>query len=451
MDQTLQPKRPFCELLSAYEAAIDLLSTLASLSQNEQANEQAKVILTVLLARDEIQTHLLQGGITAEDILKLKSLDAKLETHQTVIQSFSHVPQWRNLYGPSEEAWWWKVSPPAAKVRASQYDWLWNGLSVAFLAVSASLIKNTASRFWGGDLASAGTLTLAAQSTLTLIVGKGVLTKAGREGWEKFLRQRGIAEHHWQEWSCGAAAGVLLVIGSLHAFLPAIAITYNNRGENHYLDNRLASALGNYQVALNLRPDYPEAHYKLGLVYEDLQQEDEAIAAYRFVVERDVESVDELIWLKANNNLARLYILQGDTRDAVPLLIQSLNAVMAETSTTDATFAKINYSLLKNLGWARLVQTRYSEAETHLDEAIRLLETTLPPETAVRNRGSSYCLMAQVLDAQARTVDADRVWETCLIEANIGNPDEDTWIGVYEQRSPSFLPEPSEEAPSESP
>ncbi|MGD1861595.1 MAG: tetratricopeptide repeat protein [Leptolyngbyaceae cyanobacterium] len=434
-------------MLTAYEAAIAPLNSFSSITPAEQS----KAILTVLLARDEIQTRLLHGQITAEELLRLEALDIDLKTHQTLIESYDQLPKWRDLYQPSEAAWWWTVPTSLEVEKAQQLDWLWNGLSIAFLAVSASLILNTASRFWGSDLASAGTLTLAAQSALTLIVGKGALTQSGREGWEKFLKQRGIAEHHWQEWSCAAAGGVLVVVGGLHIALPAIAIAYNDRGENHYLNNRLASALGNYQVALNLRPDYPEAHYNLGVVYEDLQQEDEAIAAYRFVVERDVESVDELTWLKANNNLARLYILQGDTRDAVPLLIQSLNAIVAETSTTDTEFVKINYSLLKNLGWARLVQTRYAEAETRLDEAIRLLEAALPPETAVRNRGSSYCLMAQVLDAQARTADADRVWETCLIEANIGNPDEDAWIGVYEQRSPSFLPEPSEEAPSESP
>ena len=130
-------------------------------------------------------------------------------------------------------------------------------------------------------------------------------------------------------------------------------------------------------------------------------------------------------------------------------MIQSLNAIAAEAVATDVEFAKINYSVLKNLGWARLEQQRYADAETQLDEAIRLLEDTLPPETEVQNRGSSYCLMAQVLDAQERREDADCAWEMCLIEANAGNPDEDTWIGVYEQRSPSYVPSTVEEPSSE--
>jgi tetratricopeptide (TPR) repeat protein len=285
------------------------------------------------------------------------------------------------------------------------------------------------------------------QSALTLIVGKGALTQSGREGWERFLKSRGIAEHHWQEWSCAAAGGALLVVGGLHASLPTIAIAYTNRGETHYLANRLASALGNYQVALNLRPDYPEAHYNLGLVYEDLQKEDEAIASYRFVVEQDPESVDPLTWLKANNNLARLYILQDDTRNAVPLLIQSLQAITPEQVEAEVDFAKIQYSLLKNWGWARFEQERYAEAEAQLDEAIQLLQNTIPPDGNLRNRGSSYCLMAQVLDAQDRAEDADRLWETCLAEANLGNPDEDTWIGVYEQRASAASPDVNEENP----
>ncbi len=444
MAQTLPPK-PLSALLVSYEAAIAPLNSISSLPPAEQS----QAILAVLLARDEIQTRLPQGNITAAEVITLESLDADLKTHQATIQSFAKLPEWRALYQPSEAAWWWQVPVTPEVEKAQQLDWLWNGLSIVFLAVSASLILNTASRFWGGSIASAGTLTLAAQSALTLIVGKGALTHSGRAGWERFLKNRGIPEHHWQEWSCGAAFGALLLVGVTHSSLPAIAIAYNNEGEKNYLANRLASALGNYQVAINLRPDYPEAHYNLGLVYEDLQQPEDAIAAYRFVVQRDVESVDRLVWLQANNNLARLYILQGDTRDAVPLMIQSLNAIAAEAVATDVEFAKINYSVLKNLGWARLEQQRYADAETQLDEAIRLLEDTLPPETEVQNRGSSYCLMAQVLDAQERREDADCAWEMCLIEANAGNPDEDTWIGVYEQRSPSYVPSTVEEPSSE--
>lgn len=438
MDQTL-PQKPLRDLLTMYETAIAPLITLSSLPESEQA----KAILTVLLARDEIQTRLTQGTITAEEVLTLESLDTTLKAHQETIQSFARFPEWRALYQPSEDTWWWQVPSSESAIKASHYDWLWNGLSIVFLALSASLILNTASRFWGGSIASAGTLTLTVQSALTLIVGKGALTKSGREGWENFLKQRGIAEHYWQEWNCAAAGGVFLVVAGLHASLPAIAVTYNNQGERNYLDNRLASALGNYQVALNLRPDYPDARYNLGLVYEDLRREEEAIAAYRFVVEQDAESVDKLIWLKANNNLARLYILQGNTHDAVPLLIYGLDAITSKEVADDVDFAKIQYSLLKNRGWARLEQGRYAEAETQLNEAIILLETIIPSDDELeqqdqdklRNRGSSYCLIAQVLDAQKRREDADRFWETCFVEAKAGNPDEDTWLGVYEQRS----------------
>jgi len=458
MEQTPSPPPPLRELLTAYETAIASLNTLPSHPQDARA----KVILSVLLARDAIQTRLSQGSLAAEDVLDLASLDAKLQDQQAVIQSFLQLPQWCELYAPDPAAWWWAVSPSddevqarEAEIEASQHDWFWNGLAIAFLAISASLILNTASRFWGGSIASAGTLTLAAQSALTLIAGKGALTQSGREGWEKFLQTRGIAEHHWQEWSCAAAGGVLAIVGGLHMSLPAIAILYNNQGENHYLADRLASALGDYQVAINLRPDYPEARYNLGLVYEDLQREEDAIASYRFVVEQDAESVDKLIWLKANNNLARLYILQGNTRDAVPLLIQSLRAVTPEQVATNVDFAKVQYSLLKNRGWARLAQGRYDDAETQLDEAIHLLETTIPSDdeleqqgqAKLQNRGSGYCLMAQVLDAQDRSDEADRVWETCLVEANAGNPDEDTWIGMYEQRSPTTSPTVNEEVP----
>lgn len=416
---------------------------IAGFNQPGQITDQA--ILEILLVRDRLQAQLQEDSITAEDLLRLDELDHQLKQGQATIQKHAKLPRWRETYHPQASAWWWAVEPEVKVIPASRYDGLWNSLALIFLAGAASLILNTASRFWKDGVASAGTLAVVAQSVLALVVGKGALTASGRKGWENLLKQRGIPEYHWQEWSCGAAGGVLLLAGGIHASLPWVATWYNDWGRADYLDNYLASALDDYQVAINLRPDYPEAHYNLGILYEDLQQAEDAIAAYRFVVERDVESVDELIWLQANNNLARLYILQDETRDAVPLLIQSLAAIPADAVATRPDLAKINYSLLKNLGWARLEQARYGEAETQLDEAIRLLEGTISPDTVVRNRGSGYCLMAQVLDAQERIEEADRRWETCLIEANAGNPDEDTWIGVYERRSPSSVPTDSGE------
>ncbi|MEO0988270.1 MAG: tetratricopeptide repeat protein [Cyanobacteria bacterium J06639_14] len=427
MDFPAQPKEAFESLLKRYEQAI------ASL---KHSNPDPQSFLAALLVRDAIQMALAENSPTAPDFLQLDQLDVQLKTYEPQISELKDLERWRKLQNPIASAWWWfpQIEVPK-RFRWFQQDWLWNGLSIGFLAIASSLILNTASRFWGGGIASAGTLAVVAQSVLTLIAGKGALTASGREAWEQFLQRRNIPEHYWQEWSCAASGGVFLVVAGIHGAMPWFATWYNDWGLQAYEADRLASALHNYQVAINLRPDYAEAYYHLGVLYEDLQQEADAIEAYQFVVERGPDTVDLLTWLRANNNLGRLYILQDNDRAAVTLLIQGTHAVEEDAAATDVALAKIRYSLLKNLGWVRSEQDRYAEAEAVLEQAISSLEDERLAEAGVRNRGSAYCLMAQVLDAQQYADEADAFWETCLIEANVGNPDEDTWIGVYEQRS----------------
>ncbi|NEZ64044.1 tetratricopeptide repeat protein [Leptolyngbyaceae cyanobacterium CCMR0082] len=419
-------------LLKQYEQAIAAL---------EPSGYAPQVILETLLVRDRIQSLLKDGTLNAPGLVHLDQLDAQLQTHENSFSKASDLGRWRELSQPQSDAWWWYPTTKDAK-QQNRYDWLWNGLSIVFLTVSASLILNTASRFWSGGIASAGTLAVAAQSVLTLIVGKGALTDSGRKAWEQILKRRGVPEYHWQEWSCGAAGGVFLAVAGIHGSMPLFATWYNGWGLKDYENDRLASALQNYQVALNLSPDYAEAYYHLGVLYEDLQQQQDAIEAYQFVVERGPEVVELQTWLEANNNLGRLYILQEDYRAAVDFLWRGTEEVLKDAAEPNLEFAKVKYRLLKNLGWARLGQERYLDAETNLDDAILVLEEelipwveSLPPGSEEElHRGAAYCLMAQVLDAQELPDEADGFWQTCVGEANPGYPDEDTWLGIYEQR-----------------
>ena len=128
------------------------------------------MILETLLVRDRIQSLLKDGTLNALNLVHLDQLDAQLKPHEDSISKASDLGRWRDIYQPQPDAWWWYPTAKDAK-QPNRYDWLWNSLSIVFLTVSASLILNTASRFWSGGIASAGTLAVAAQSVLTLIVG----------------------------------------------------------------------------------------------------------------------------------------------------------------------------------------------------------------------------------------------------------------------------------------
>jgi len=430
MDVSPQSQHFLNDLLREYDHAIATLS---------QGDPSPRAILNVLLARDGIQAKLEETLVTADDLLRLADLDARLRQHSEQIRATEALPSWHHLYRPPASAWWWYPPDPEPTPAASRYDWLWNSLSIIFLTVSASLILNTASRFWSSGIASAGTLAVATQSVLTLIAGKGALTASGRQGWETFLKQRQVPEHHWQEWSCGAAGGVFLVVASIHGAMPWFATQYNDWGWHHFEARRLGSARQDLQTALSLRPDYAEAHFHLALVYEDLQDREAAKAEYQFVVASDPQTMPLEVWLSAHNNLARLHILSDQDAAAAPLIIQAMDRLDMTQAESDAALANVTYTLLKNLGWVRLAQQRYAEARAELERAIEfdqaVLQQTFADNAAVaKNRAAAYCLLAQVHDAQQQTDLADAAWDKCLRYANRGNPDEDAWIGLYEHR-----------------
>ncbi|MFE4106140.1 tetratricopeptide repeat protein [Almyronema epifaneia] len=426
--------------LHAYSLAIEALARSPVATDRE--------ILEALLSRDRLQA-LLNKGTRPEvaDVLQLNAKDSQLKAQQAKIQACPQLEDWHTLFRPHETAWWWALPPDAAAEKWSQRDRLWNVLSLVFLTLSASLILNTASRFWRDGLETAGTIAVVTQAVVTLIAGRGAFTDSGREAWEQFLRDRGVPAYQWQEWSCAASGAVFVGVAAIHGSLPWVAIGYNHWGVEHYRAGRLSSALNDYQTAIALRPDYEAAHYHLGLLYEDLLQTEDAIAQYQFVVQSSPAEVDDkVIWLKAINNLGRLYILQADPQAAILPLLRGIEQITADV-TTDADLAEVNYTLLKNLGWARLEQKRYSEAQDSLNDAIALDTAVLQPLTQTPgDRAAAHCLLAQVLDAApyASTAEADTAWETCFRFANPANPDEDAWIGLYETRQPE--PQETEDA-----
>lgn len=423
-------------LIDRYQQALNALKDTKQLSLAE--------VLEVLLARDAIQAVSPKYRPPAQVLLTLQTLDQQLADYQSLIETYTvAISPWKEKLAIDSAAWWWPTPIKRKRPWWSQQDWLWSMGSLIFLSVSASLVLNTAARFWSGGIASAGTLPIVVQSILTLIAGKGALTDSGHEAWQTFLKKQGISEAYWHEWSFGAAGVVFVCVATIHGSLPWVATWYNDRGWQHYhVENgeprQLESALQSYQTALSLRPDFPEAKFNIGLIYEDLQQYKQAKENYQFVVESNSEDVPLDVWLSAHNNLARLLLLEGNNRDAAPLLIRAQQSVDADLSETNADIADVNYNLLKNLGWVRFNQQRYNEARTRLEEAIRfdqdVLQTVSFQENLPADRAAAHCLLAQVADAQGQTAPASEAWEQCLLRADSGNPDDDAWVGVYERR-----------------
>ena len=197
-------------------------------------------------------------------------------------------------------------------------------------------------------------------------------------------------------------------IGGWQLGLPELASFFNNKGFENYKANRLADTQQAYELALSVDPKSRTALYNLGWLCEEVQDFECAKAKYLQAAKLGLPA--------AYSNLARLYIVEKKNYPAaVHLLWQGLK--FAEDD-------RVKYSLLKNLGWARLKQARYSEALQHLDAAIKL-----DSETA-----GTYCLKAQVLEGMKKTKEALPQWKSCLKYADSQEFDEDIWIGMARQR-----------------
>jgi tetratricopeptide (TPR) repeat protein len=171
--------------------------------------------------------------------------------------------------------------------------------------------------------------------------------------------------------------------------------------------------MSSYQQAISLRPDYTEAHYALGLLYERLQQADKAIKEYQQVIQSDFKTLNLLTQLKTRNNLGRLYILNKKYSDAWIALEEGLSLIK-ELTPIDQDILYEKYNLLKNLGWLRLQEKHYIDADAFLQQAIELNS----------ERASGYCLQAQVLEGTRREKEAVSFWENCIRYTVSSNPDD---------------------------
>ena len=384
-------------VLEGYEAK---LAGIEELSPNLSEAQ----IIDVLVVRDEVRFALTdKTKDPTASLLALTKLDKRLKKQAGIITAAIELANWRASLNPPKEAWWWSLETIAPPHIAKRFDWVWSALAILCFTISFSLIADISTRFLSGGPDTLGTFAVFSQAVLTLLAAGGTLTKAGQMTIEHILASLKIPSHFRQEMKLGFAFVLLLVLIGLHRSLPAIAVNYNNAGLEHQHTGELTSAKFNYERALKLNPDYVNAHYNLGLLYEDLGDFENARTEYLVAVGGGLDA--------AYNNLARLYILDGNYTAAIPLLLSGLELAKDEY---------VRYDMLKNLGWARLEQSRFAEAETRLRTAITLKDDKAP----------GHCLLAQALEGQGNLDGALSEWDSCLKYANGYNPDEDVWINL---------------------
>jgi tetratricopeptide (TPR) repeat protein len=418
------------QFLSDYRLALECLKS----SEKELLPDR---VIDVLVKRDSLQSLLSEPSkLTASELKEIEGLDRSLKEQKNVILQVPNLDALRSLIKPPESNWWWYFSS-----RWDNWDWLWNGLTIAALTVSLSLVVNTSSRILSGGANSENTLYVVGQSVLTLMAGGGALTQVGQKSYEKILIQLRIPKEFWQETSCGLSWLLMVSLLGINAALPSWAHKVNRNGLENFDNKRIESAKADFQRAIAMRPNYGEAYYNLGWLYEELNDLDKAKAQYEVAVQSDPQRFDSgITYVKALNNLGRLYILKKEYGTAVHLLrkgfdrFNDLGLQDRDGKNMSKEQRDVYYSLYKNLGWARLMQESYDVAEARLKMAIKI-------DT---NRSSAHCLLAQVVDAKfpqepAKSLD---LWRTCIAVVtprDLAKPEEDEWSALANKRIEKIL------------
>jgi tetratricopeptide (TPR) repeat protein len=212
------------------------------------------------------------------------------------------------------------------------------------VVTSVSLTFEIARRFLSTGIQFIGVFTAVSTALLTLLGGTA-FTQVGRRGLERALNRLRIRRRYLPATKIGLALFLLLLIVAINQLLPAFAVAFNNRAQDAQNTRQFASAINDYQLAINLNPDYPDPYYNLATTYEDVLDYGKAIDAYQRV--QTVAPLGYYNLARSYNNLARLYITyRKDASGALKLLNTALDLNPAEPD--------IRYALLKNRGWSYL-------------------------------------------------------------------------------------------------
>lgn len=420
--------------LNYYEELLTTLEQVAAQSAQRRSRRATKAqpvespdhpeqlqreILKLLRSRDAVQAILMTTPkAPTETLLRLMQLDDRLRHQNGRITATISLDDWRTSIQPDAAAWWWFLNAPEHWF--TRLDWLWEMLNLIFLTVSVSLVVVISTRFLSGGPDVLGALAVVGQSVLTLLTA-GTLTASGRKALEQIFSQLGrsdLKKRLWQPAKLAISLTLFVTLILLWSRLPDISNFFHDRGLARYVAGELANAQSDFERAASLDPNNLPAHYNLGRLHENLQQIE--LARTRYLIAAQGE------YAPAYNELGRLTLQSEKLPEAAAFLQRGLELVAQLPAGDERNHT--TYALFKNMGWVRLKQKRYIDAEDSLKQAI-MLDGTFPYPP-----GAAHCLLAQVLE-QKKTPDNARLeWEICQSSLVVRHPEEDSWYHMARQR-----------------
>lgn len=407
-----------------YQAAIAQLKE--AINQSKSPDLLLPCVLEVLSARDALHTLMQETrSVNGETLATISQLDKDLKNQAEIVEQSLKNVDWQSSFNPPEKAWWWSLKPEKPNPWWNQ-DWIWKTISITCLTLAIGFLGDVTSRFLKGGPGSVDVASIATQTTGALLTAGGALTIAGQEAKKRLFK--GIPETYWHELEA-AASGLLLVAAvGFWLSLPQVASKYSDQGFENYQKGNWNQAEELYKRALQLNPEDTQTSFRLGLLYEELGDSEQARSYYNRAARAGIP--------EAINNLSRLKLLDKKIDDNV-----LANFLVKALEQKEKLSVETHYSLLKNLGWTRFQQGDYSLAASYLKKAIELQEKSKlaekaldPKNTVALPIASPYCLLAQVKEAQGNKKAALADWDTCnaLVDSSIA--EENAWAITARKR-----------------
>lgn len=202
------------------------------------------------------------------------------------------------------------------------------------------------------------------------------------------------------------------------------AIAFFNQGQDVHEKGDFAAALGFYEKALEVFPDFPEAELQRGNALLSLKRTDDAEKAYRKALELRED------WTLAMSNLGSLLVGRGQFEEAEKLLGRSLEA---DETNQSALAALADLRLRTNAPEPALREllAKLSSFSGNLRPATALLSAKAAIELKLKDNASAKASARRVIEQEPKNVPANIILaEVALMEndAELG----ETYVRVAE-------------------
>ena len=388
-------------------------SALAVIEENDRSTEglNGQDTLSIFLARDQLQNLFIENHqLSATQALAIADLDARLFHHRDILLKAIDLDRLRQVLSPPENHWWWFMTTSEKIVEiiaANRFDWVFNSLSLIFLAGFASLTSEIIPMVFTNGVGIFESLGLMGPGALLTIIATNIRGGENRDKFISGMEKLGVPQKFCSEITCLLAVGLFGIAYVARQTLPNY---YFNQlveeGIQFYKASRLVPAEEKLKAALKF-PDLDPKEVGnvwsyLGLIEESIGHSNEAIEAY----ERSILLGNK----EAINNISRVYIAKGDLLTAETYLKLGLQRTQKSQDGKDALH---QYQLYRNLGWVYLESKRYVEAEKVLETARKLSTQHLSNQTHL-GLGMASCFLGAVYEKTDRAAQAKPIWDRCI-------------------------------------